>query len=58
MKTTKKEKNYYAILTLSEFPKDENKRKNMAFWLRKVASQIEEANPEEYSDTPRFRLMK
>lgn len=49
---------YYAILTVKEFPTVKRSKEKMADWLRKCADEIENSDHREYVKSPRFRMVK
>lgn len=55
----KKERDYTASLTVYGIPSMQKRGRNsLANWLKKIAYQLENCNPEEYSDgRVSFRLM-
>lgn len=51
-------KDYIALLTITEFPRTSEAQKRLVDWLRKIADDIKSSDPDEYTSSPRFRLMK
>lgn len=54
----KKTPDYYALLTLPEFPQRLHTKQAIGEWLRMVALDIENSDSADYSKTMRYRMMK